>query len=144
MEVTLTYNSQHIAKFEFPAMNWRSGFCFGFCKKEKHWLTWLPVTQKLRRTVLKKVNTEWQEKKIQSENWELYKYISSTKPPLLNPTVYYIQLESTLLKENVMNWVASGVFRTEVRNNDQGNFEFHSVVSSYGWLLAGITELRLG
>ena len=31
----------------------------------KHWLSWLKVTQKLRKTVLKKVNTECQENKIQ-------------------------------------------------------------------------------
>ncbi len=31
----------------------------------KHWLSWLPVTEKLRKSVLSKVNKVWQEKKIQ-------------------------------------------------------------------------------
>ena len=31
----------------------------------KHWVSWLPMAQKSRRTASKKVNTDWQEKKFQ-------------------------------------------------------------------------------
>ena len=48
----------------FPAQNWESGFCLVFVWKKNEFLL-SSVTQKLRRTVLKKVNTEWQEKKNQ-------------------------------------------------------------------------------
>jgi hypothetical protein len=53
----------------FPAQNWKSGVCFGSCKEkntgsdDSKWLkSWL-----LRRTDVKKVNAEWQEKKIETE-----------------------------------------------------------------------------
>ena len=70
----------------FSAQNWESGFFWFLNEKNevllaKHWLRWLPVTQKLRRTVLKNLNTEWQEKKNQIL---LYVWIilSFTEPPL--------------------------------------------------------------
>ena len=45
-----------------------SDFHFGFCKEENwvpQWKTLAQLNQKLRRTILKTVNTEWHKKKIQ-------------------------------------------------------------------------------
>ena len=54
--------------------NWRSCFCFGICKKE-NWAAAAADSQWLKyRTVVKKVNAEWQVKKIQTflyVCWEL-------------------------------------------------------------------------
>ena len=49
----------------------------------KYWLSWLPVTETLRRTVLYKVNKEWQKKKIQiCCRVKFFFSSSSTEPPL--------------------------------------------------------------
>ena len=38
----------------------------------KHWLSWIPVTEKLRRTVLEKVSKELKETKIQIWEWGFF------------------------------------------------------------------------
>ena len=66
MEKTLMYSSQHTAKFEFSRPELKIRLSFGLSKdknsvpncKTLAQLTPCAVTQKLRRTVLKKVNTE--------------------------------------------------------------------------------------
>ena len=64
----------------FPPRTESQAFVLVFVRKKnefltaKHWLSWLSVTQKLRRTVLKKVNTDWQEKRIQILLYVYYPY----------------------------------------------------------------------
>ena len=59
----------------------------------KHWLSWLPVNQKLRWTILKNLNTcccllnskhrvTGEENSNSAVSWKLYIRISSTEPPL--------------------------------------------------------------
>ena len=59
VEETLMYNSQtYIKIWIFPPRTESQAFVLVFVSKKtkfltaKHWLSWLPVTQKLRRTVL--------------------------------------------------------------------------------------------
>ena len=88
----LIYNSQHTAIWVSPPRTESRAFVFERKKTyfltAKHWLSQLPVTQKLSRAVLKKVNTAWvTEKKIQIWMyicWELYISVSFTETPLLN------------------------------------------------------------
>ena len=87
VEETCMYNSQHTAKFEFfRPDNW-SRFCFVLLRKEteKHWL---PATQKLIRTFLKKVSkhrVKGKEFQILAARWESYVRVSSTETTLTSP-----------------------------------------------------------
>ena len=65
VEEALILNIQQ--NLNFPAQNWESGFCFGFCNEENwvpHYKTLAQPTPSDSKT--EKVNTEWQEKKIQN------------------------------------------------------------------------------
>ena len=80
----------------------------------KHWLSWLPVTQKLRRTVLKKINTEWQEKKIQILLFvENYTSVLLILPPSHLYQETLISLVSTNFHELFNKW--EGFFHVSTR-----------------------------
>ena len=52
----------------YPSQHWELGFCFGFCKEDNWVLHCKTVTQK-RKTVLKNLDTEWQERKFKLTNF---------------------------------------------------------------------------
>ena len=74
----------------FPAQNWRSGFCFGFCNEEN----WVPHCKTLAQLTPRDSKTEkdcskkGKHRVIGKENsnfdecWRLYISVSSTEPPL--------------------------------------------------------------